>query len=134
MKNLVILFLSCICFVDCASSSVHTNKIDNSLSFEKGEKDEYDLVVYDLGYETYLMTIAQPMDFYSELYYKTKNQRYVDIWNYRVSQPFQYDPDLYSLRIEYDPTVEYGKLLEYKLFNFFQFFEWKYKVSLDFGR
>lgn len=134
MKNLGILFLSCICFVDCASSSVHTNKIDNSLSFEKGEKDEYDLVVYDLGYETYLMTIAQPMDFYSELYYKTKNQRFVDIWNYRVSQPFQYDPDLYSLRIEYDPTVEYGKLLEYKLFNFFQFFEWKYKVSLDFGR
>lgn len=107
---------------------------ENALSFEKNDEDEYDIIVLDPQYESYLRSIAKPMNFYSEEYYKNKNQQYVSEWNYRHSQPFHYDPDFYTLRIDYDFNTDYGLKLEYKLYNFFQFINWKYKVNLGFGR
>ena len=74
------------------------------------------------------------MNYYSENYYKNKNQVYVTEWNIRHSQPFRYDPDFYAVRIDYNPNMKYGIKLEYKLYNFFEFIKWKYKVDLNFGR
>ena len=106
----------------------------NSLTFEKNEEDEYDIIVMDTQYDYFLKSMAKPMNFYSEEYYRNKNMQYVSEWNIRVSQPFRYDPNFYSMRIDYNPAVNYGLNLEYKLYNFFQFIKWKYKVNLDFGR
>jgi len=107
---------------------------ENSLNFEKNEEDEYDIIVFDPQYDVYLNTTAKPKNFYSENYYKNKNRFYVNEWNLRHSQPFSYDPDLYAVHIDYQPNVDYGLTLEYKLYNFFKFIEWKYKVNLGFGR
>ena len=119
-----------------SSCSTQTNLPSNTetLSFEKNEDEEYDIIVLDTDYNMYLMTIAKPINFYSEEYYKNKNIFYVSEWNSRVSQPFRYDPNFYSMRIDYVPTENYGLNLEYKLYNYFQFIKWKYKVNLDFGR
>jgi hypothetical protein len=106
----------------------------DSLSFEKNDENEYDIIVLDTEYNMYLLSIAKPMKFYSEEYYKTKNIMYVSEWNSRVSKPHRYDPNFYSMRIDYLPTENYGINLEYKLYNYFQFIKWKYKVNLDFGR
>lgn len=107
---------------------------ENSLNFEKNDEDEYDIIVFDPQYDVFLRTIAKPQNFYSESYYKNKNQFYVSEWNSRNAQPFRYDPNLYAVHIDYRHTVDYGLNLEYKLYNFFKFIEWKYKVNLGFGR
>lgn len=116
------------------SATISQNQDTSSLSFEKNDEDEYDIIVLDTQYDMYLNSIAKPMNFYSEDYYRNKNIQYVEEWNNRVSQPHRYDPNFYSMRIDYNPTVNYGIKLEYKLYNFFQFIQWKYKVNLDFGR
>lgn len=133
MKNLLYIIIFCSSFFNCATN-LPVVKEDNTLSFEKNEEDEYDIIVLDTQYETYLVSIARPMNFYSESYYKNRNRIYVTEWNMRHSQPFSYDPDFYAVRIDYEPNVDYGLKLEYKLYNFFEFIKWKYKVDLNFGR
>lgn len=132
MKNLGYIFLVVFIFQSC-STNVPVNEDENALTFDKNEEEEYDIVVFDVQYDLYLKTIARPKSYFSEAYYKMKNQQYVTSWNLRHSQPFRYDPDLYAVRIDYEPNKDYGLNLEYKLFNFFQFIEWKYKVNLNFG-
>ncbi len=133
MKNLLYIFICLQIFMSC-STNLATTKESNSLSFEKNEENEYDIIVLDPQYETYLASIAKPLNFYSENYYKNKNQIYVTEWNIRHSQPFAYDPDFYAVRIDYNSNMDYGIKLEYKLYNFFEFIKWKYKVDLNFGR
>lgn len=133
MKKLVFIFICCQLLLGCTTKVPPTTE-SNSLSFEKNEEDEYDIIVLDPQYESYLASIARPMNFYSESYYKNRNQFYVTEWNIRHSQPFNYDPDFYAVRIDYEPNTDYGIKLEYKLYNFFEFIKWKYKVDLNFGR
>lgn len=132
MKNLLYI-TACLFFFGCTQKFLHIPD-SSSLSFEKNEEDEYDIIVLDPQYDIFLATIARPMNFYSEDYYKRNNHRFVTEWNIRNSQPFTYDPDFYALRIDYDPKMNYGIKLEYKLYNFFEFIKWKYKVDLNFGR
>lgn len=129
MKNLLYIIICCQLFTNCATNKTLT-KQENTLTFEKNDEEEYDIIVLDAHYEMYLKSIARPMNFYSESYYKNRNQIYVNEWNLRHSQPFNYDPDFYALRIDYEPTMDYGINLEYKLYNFFEFIKWKYKVDL----
>ncbi len=134
MKFSILAIFWTILFVSCQTQPpAPTENSDNSLTFEKNEEDEYDIIVLDPQYDVYLMTIARPESYYSENYYKMKNQQFVNTWNNRHSQPFRYDTDLYAVRIDYDPKTNYGLKLEYKLYNFFKFIEWKYKVNLSFG-
>lgn len=117
-------------FGTCATQK--TSSVDKQeLSFEENEEGEYDIIVFDNQYEYYLNAIAKPINYYSESYLKAKNIIYVNEWNSRHSQPMRYDPNLYEVNIDYRQQIEYGHEFEYKLFNFFKFIEWKYKVKLD---
>lgn len=136
-KNFAILFFSFLfsnCAMQTAGPMPEKPKEENTLKLEKNDEDEYDIIVLDPQYETYLKSVAMPMNYYSEQYYKSKNQIYVTEWNIRHSQPFRYDPDFYAVSIDYNPATNYGINLEYKLYSFFQFINWKYKVNLGIGR
>jgi len=138
MKKIFVMLLFSFLIWDCTSqttaSAPENNKEENSLKLEKNDEDEYDIIVLDPQYETYLKSIAMPMNHYSEQYYKSKNEIYVTEWNIRHAQPMRYDPDFYAVSIDYNPQTDYGIKLEYKLYNFFQFINWKYKVNLGFDR
>ena len=88
---------------------------------------EYEIIIMDIGFETYLHTIAKPMNFYSQEYYETKNQFYVTEWNIRARNPLRYRSDIYENEIDYDFNVDYGLEVNYKLFNYFKFVEHKYR-------
>ena len=98
-------------------------KIDTSST----DSVEYELIVFDLGYETYLIS-QPPMEFYSESYYKTWNIQYVTEWNLRYHS--QARTGLYETYIDYDPLIEYGIELEYRLYYYFRFFEKENNVIL----
>jgi hypothetical protein len=133
LKRFTYIFIFLFVLGSCSTQTPVRNDAD-TLSFEKNDENEYDIIVLDTQYDMYLMSIAKPMNFYSEEYYRTKNIFYVSEWNSRVSQPHRFDPNFYSMRIDYNSTEKYGINLEYKLYNYFQFIKWKYKVNLDFGR
>ena len=88
---------------------------------------EYEIIITDIGFETYLNTIAKPMNFYSQEYYETKNRFYVTEWNIRAQNPLRYRSDIYENQIDYDFNVDYGLEVNYKLYNYFKFVEHKYR-------
>lgn len=101
------------------------------MTFEENDEGEYDIIVFDGQYDSFLNARAYPMDYYSETFYKNRNSFLVTEWNLRHGQPMKYDPNLYEVSIDYNPQIAYGKEFEYKLYNFFMFVEWKYGVDLD---
>lgn len=81
----------------------------------------YELVVFDQGFDSWLFTQPQ-MNFYSKEYYESRNRLYVIEWNYRCDHPMRFG-DLYDLKIDYDPFTDYGIDLNYRLYNYFRYFE-----------
>ena len=51
-------------------------------------------------------------------------------WNNRVVQPQLWNPNLYELPIDYDPSIDYGYEVNYKLYNYFIYFQRKYNQRL----
>lgn len=90
----------------------------------------YDVIVTDIGYDLYLNTIAKPMNFYSQDYYEQKNRLYVPIWNSRVRTSSRKWSHVFEREIEYDFTIDYGLEVNYKLYNYFKFIEYTYKIKL----
>ena len=66
------------------------------------------------------------MNFYSENYLENKNRYYVNIWNNRAKNPSNYNPNIYENIIDYDFNIHYGLEVNYKLYNYFKFVEYKY--------
>lgn len=134
MKKLFLLICLPLLFFACTTNQTSQNSVanndENSLKFELNEDGDYDIVVFDPQYDIYLKTVALPKEYYSKSYYEQKNRQYVMIWNQRQMQPFVYNPDLYAVSIDLDPTIDYGLEFEYKLFNFFRFIESKYRVRI----
>ncbi len=127
--------LFCISILSCASNKKSTKKDKSipdkeTLEFEENDEGEYDIIVFDVGYETFLQTHAFPKEYFSKSYYQGRNRFLVTEWNIRASNPLKYG-DLYESFINYNPNIDYGLNFEYKLFNFFMFVEWKYNVNLD---
>jgi hypothetical protein len=82
---------------------------------------KYELIVLDPGFETWLISIP-PMNYYSQNYYETKNRLYVIGWNYRCGDPLTFG-NLYDTHIDYDPKIDYGLELNYRLYYYSLYFE-----------
>ncbi|CAM1362996.1 conserved hypothetical protein [Tenacibaculum litopenaei] len=91
---------------------------------------EYEIIIIDVGFTGYLNSIAKPEGYHSQTYLEIKNRQYVAVWNARVDNASIYDPNIYENRIDYDPHVDYGYDVNYKLFNYFEFAQLKYRMSL----
>ncbi|MEZ4968130.1 MAG: DUF6146 family protein [Flavobacteriaceae bacterium] len=96
----------------------------------KDDKTEYEIIIIEPGFNLWLQSIAKPEGFYSQSYLENRNRIMVLEWNQRVMQPFRYNPNLYELRIDYDPNIDYGYEVNYKLYNYFIYFQRKYNQRL----
>lgn len=98
----------------------------------KSESDstEYELVVFDQGFETWLL--MQPQNHHSLEYYRSRNRTYVTEWNSRFMNARRYRGE-YGSYIDYDPSVDYGLDFERRLYYYFKYFEETNGVRLDPG-
>lgn len=94
------------------------------------EEIEYEIIIIEPGFNFWLNSIAKPEGYYSQSWLENRNQIYVLNWNQRVIQPLQFNPNLYELRIDYDPLIDYGYELNYKLYYYFIYFQRKYNQRL----
>lgn len=123
-----LLFLSMVIVFSAGFVQAQSDTLRFKNQSETTDSVEYELIVMDPGYETYLL--SQPgKEFYSQQYYEQWNSRYVAEWNYRHSQPLRYG-DIYESYINYSEDIDYGLELNYKLFQYFRFFEKKNHVDL----
>ena len=94
---------------------------------------EYEVIIIDVGFTLYLNTIAKPKKYYSLSYLENRNNMYVTNWNIRALNPSKFNSTIYENIIDYSPQIRYGLEVNYKLFNYFQFAQQKYKIRLDGG-
>jgi hypothetical protein len=82
---------------------------------------EYKLVVLDPGFESWLAT-KPSMDFLTQEYYERWNRLYVTEWNNRYMNQL-HDGSNYETYIDYNPKINYGLDLNYRLYYYFKYFE-----------
>ena len=93
-------------------------------------ESNYEIIIIEPGFNVWLQSVARPEGYYSQSFMETRNHLYVIEWNNRVLNSLQYNPQLYELQINYDSFVDYGYEVNYKLYNYFIYFQRKYNQRL----
>lgn len=105
-----------------------THPNPDTLSIAKIDTIGYEILIIETGYENWMLTNAKPKWFYTNDYYRNKNQFYVINWNNRVLETMHSMP--FEETIEYNPNIDYGLDVNYQLYWYFKFIESKYNVNL----
>ncbi|MFK5982452.1 MAG: DUF6146 family protein [Flavobacteriaceae bacterium] len=135
MKNLAILLVFFTLFYSCNSNktalknnnSETQNSIKNDTIRIANDELEYEIIIFETGFESWLAT-QPPKGHYGINYLENKNRLFVVEYNNRVQQ--DRTRQLYEQEINYDPYLHYGLEVNYLLFNYFKFFQQKYKQKL----
>lgn len=138
MKAFFYTILVCGFLIGCnsykTSSTKNNQELDSTVSNDTvsiANKDlEYEIIIIEPGFNFWLASTAKPEGYYSQSYLENKNIFYVTEWNNRVNQPQRFDPNLYEMQIDYQQGIDYGYEVNYKLYNYFVYFQLKYKQQL----
>lgn len=131
MKAFVFVLLLFVVLSACRTNKTVTT-IDapkQELAVESKDSTEYELIVFDPRYETFLLTQPYPKNYYSNSYYHQWNYRYCVEWNIRHNNPLRYG-DFYETQIPYESSVDYGLDFNFRLYQYFQFIEKEYGITL----
>ncbi|MDP5077261.1 MAG: DUF6146 family protein [Nonlabens sp.] len=90
---------------------------------------EYEIIIIEPGFYGWLAT-QPPRGYYTQSAMEISNNFKVTNYNLRVNNPTAYDASLYVFRIDYERNVDYGYEVNYMLYNYFLFFEQRYKQRL----
>jgi hypothetical protein len=94
------------------------------------DETEYEITIIEPGFNVWLQSIARPEGYYSQSFLENRNYIMVVAWNQRVMQPQQYNANLYEMQIDYQQGIDYGYEVNYKLYNYFIYFQRKYRQRL----
>ena len=138
MKTLIYILLVSGLLIGCntsktISSSTNQDEVniaENDTIRIVNEALEYEIIIIEIGFDFWLRSTAKPEGFYSQSYLEIKNIFYVSEWNSRVLQPSRYNPSLYEMQIDYQQGTDYGYEVNYKLYNYFVYFQQKYNQRL----
>ncbi len=90
---------------------------------------EYEILIIEPGFNSWLVT-QRPRGYYEQFWLENRNIVRVTQYNNRVLNPIQFDPNLYLQQIDYRRNIDYGYEVNYLLYNWFEFFEQRYKQKL----
>ena len=138
MKKHIILVGILVGFISCKSTdkplnstkSVEVSQTAQDTVRITSDKVEYEILIIEPGFNNWLMGRARPEGYYSQEFLENRNLIYVTEWNNRVLNPSRYSPNLYEMQINYDPTLDYGYEVNYKLYYYFIYFQMTYDQRL----
>ena len=138
--SFIIIFSFALVLISCGATKESLSiSNDEKVAFEQVEGDtitissdktEYEIIIIEPGFYTWLNSIAKPEGYYSQSFLENRNYLMVLEWNRRVLQPTQYSPNLYELQIDYAQNIDYGYEVNYQLYNYFIYFQRKYNQRL----
>lgn len=139
IKGLFVFILG-ILIIQCSGSkkaleiSNEEKKVFNNTELDtvaiQNDSLQFDIIIMEVGFATWLQSMAQPKGYYTQTFMENRNRIYVMNWNQRVLDPYNYNPNLYELQINYYPNIDYGYDVNYKLYNYFIYFQRKYNQRL----
>ncbi len=142
--RLVVILISLITFVASCGSSKEAVVIPDITDAEKeafdqvegdtiniaNEESGYQIIIIEPGFNVWLRSVAKPEGYYSQSFMENRNLLMVMEWNRRVLQSNRFDPKLYELQIDYQQGIDYGYEVNFKLYNYFIYFQRKYRQKL----
>jgi hypothetical protein len=135
-KSIYIIAIILVSLYSCKTSNPGFAKTDKAIANQSdtvriaNDKLEYEIIIIDPGFSTWLASTALPRNYYSQSYLESKNRIWVSEWNSRVLQPMRYSPNLYEMTINYDPNIDYGYEVNYLIYNYMVYFQNRYKQKL----
>lgn len=130
MKNLLYVIIALGIIYSCSSTQNSNKMVESNTATDTvriaNDSLEYEIIIIEPGFSTFLNSIAKPEGYYSQSYLENKNRFLVTEYNQRVISPSRYNPNLYPQTIDYDPKIDYGYEVNYKLYNYFVFFTRQY--------
>ncbi|HWS60647.1 MAG TPA: DUF6146 family protein [Flavobacterium sp.] len=105
-------------------------KVTNDTIRIANDSLEYEVIIIDPGFSTWLVSRAYPRGYHSQSYMENKNIFYITEWNNRVLQPQRYNPNLYEMTINYDQNINYGYEVNYLIYNYMIYFQNTYNQRL----
>ncbi|WP_430468088.1 DUF6146 family protein [Winogradskyella ouciana] len=112
------------------NNSNDSGLVENDTVSISSDESDYEIIIIEPGFNAWLQSRARPRGFHSQQWLESRNALLVQSWNQRNLQPMVYDPNLYQLRIDYDTRTDYGYDVNYKLYNYFLYFQLKYNQRL----
>lgn len=138
MKTILSLLLVSLIFSSCKAPSDYNVSTDERLQsltendtvVINSDENTYEIIIIEPGFNGWLTSTARARGYYSQSFMEDRNQIYVNEWNSRVNQPLAFETGLYELSIDYNNREDYGYEINYKLYNYFIFFQMKHKQRL----
>ncbi len=141
MRNLVLIIILVLGAFSCKTSDKLVKKETAQLNLKGNdtvkivnEEVEYEIIIIEPGFNFWVDSQARPRGYYTQEYLESKNSIFVVAWNNRVLDPQRFDPNLYELQINYERHIDYGYEVNYMLYNYFIYFQNKYKQRLTGAR
>lgn len=136
MKNLFYTIFLLTTVISCSTtknnSSVAANKNIKTTANDTvriaNDELEYEIIIIDPGFNSWLASTAKPRNYYSQSYMESRNQVWVNQWNQNVISNRL--PNLFEMRINYDNNINYGYEVNYLLFNYLTFFQITNNIQL----
>jgi hypothetical protein len=132
MKALILLVVVLLIVASsCGSQKSSSGSVAQKVEVKTDAEDsiEYELIVFDPGFEIYLLTVPYSKNFYSNAYYRNWNIQYSTEWNIRYRNPLTYG-SFYESEIPYDASIDYGLDFNYRLYHYFRYVEKEYNIKL----
>jgi hypothetical protein len=138
MKYLLAITILALTILGCESNK--TTVTNTSSENNKGDTIriandslEYEILIIEPGFTGFMIT-QQPRGYYGLTYLENKNRLWVTEYNQRAQNIQRYDINLYPQTINYEPQTDYGYEVNYLLYNYFVFFQQKYKQDFPGAR
>lgn len=139
MKNCIYILVLLFTIIACSTASKNTVASNTTSQTKTSVNDtvriandslEYEVIIIDNGFTSWLASRAFPRNYHSLSYLENKNYMYVTEWNNRVLQPQRFSPNLYEMTIDYQPNIHYGYEVNYLIYNYMIYFQNTYKQKL----
>lgn len=133
--NILILSLVFSLLIACNGAKSSTSfedkpKLDNDTIRIANKEIEYEVIIIDGGFTSWFNSYAKPKGYYSQSYLEARNSIWVLEWNRRAMLPFQYNPNLYEMNINYQNNTNYGYDVNYMIYNYLVYFQLTNKQEL----
>ena len=129
MKRVLLLLSALFFFLIVCLVSQDKKSFDNKPKLESdtirisNEEIEYEVLIIDIGFQSWFNSYAKPRNYYSQSYLESRNRIWILEWNRRAMLPLQYNPNLYEMTINYDSTTNYGYEVNYMIYNYLVYFQ-----------
>ncbi len=135
MKYLLIISILLGTLISCNSNkttikgetSIASSSVSNDTIRIANNELEYEILIFEPGFQSWIAT-QPPMGHYGLYHLESNNRRFVLEYNNRVIN--YRTRKLYEQEINYEPTVRYGLEVNFLLYNYFIYFQQKYKQKL----